>query len=558
VTSAVNGGHRWTAKAYDAAGNTASSSAVDVTVDIASAAPAPITGGSVTATVETTLVPNAADAADDVTIWVHPTDPELSTVIGTDKLGGLAVYDLSGKQLAYYADSKPNNVDIRYNFPLGGKSETLVVTSDRTTNALRAYTVDSVTRSLQHVSARTMSVGIGLYGLCMYRSPASGKYYVFDSDSSGTLQQWELFDNAGKVDARKVRQITIGSTTEGCVADDETGDFYLAEEDVAIWRYNPEPTGGTTRTKVDEVGSGRLVADIEELSIYYGSGGAGYLIASSQGSNDFVVYDRKAPHAPVKSFRVDAGAIDAVSYTDGLDVLSTPLGSRFPDGVFVAQDDRNDGANQNFKLVPWESVARSAGTSLLIDRGWDPRKGRRCSAEHDGEPRADSDSHPDAGSQPDSHGAGRLTYYVDAVAGSDAGVGTSPQTAWKTLTKVNSVSLAPGTSVLLARGSSWSGALRPLGSGSSAEPAVIGVFGTGPAPVVRDSSTCVAVTGDYTIVRDLEVRSCTWPGISVTGSGNRIEGNFVTDTAAGATSRRGHSTTRCCVTVSSTTTACQC
>src|SRR3970040_397431 len=59
---------------------------------------------SVLATVETTPVPDATDAADDVAIWIHPTDPSLSTVIGTDKLasGGLGVYDLAGNQLYFY------------------------------------------------------------------------------------------------------------------------------------------------------------------------------------------------------------------------------------------------------------------------------------------------------------------------------------------------------------------------------------------------------------------------------------------------------------------------
>ncbi len=527
VSSALNGPHRWTARAYDAAGNATTSAPVDVTVDVPVSDTSPGTGGAVTASVETTAVPNSGDAADDVAVWVHPTDPSQSTVIGTDKLGGLAVYDLSGKQLAYYADSKPNNVDIRYNFPLGGERVALVVTSDRTTNALRAYKVNPGTRQLEHVSARTMSVGIGLYGLCMYRSPSTGKYYAFDSDSSGTLQQWELFDNAGKVDARKVRQITVGTTTEGCVADDETGAMYIAEEDVAIWRYDGEPSTGTTRTKVDGVGAGRLVADIEGLSVYYGTGGSGYLVASSQGSNSFVVYDRKSPHAPVKTFTVDAGTVDAVSYTDGLDVLSTPLGAAFPEGVFIAQDDRNDSGNQNYKLVPWGGIARSGTTSLIVDTGWDPRKVGAVTA-----------TGTDAVSLTATATASTTTtvgtrYYVDSVMGSDSNAGTSPQAPWKTLAKANSVVLSPGLSLLLARGSSFTGSLRPSGSGASDNPAVLGAYGAGPAPVVRGSSTCVAVSGSHVVVRDLEVRSCTWAGIEVAGSANTVERNLVSDTAAG-------------------------
>ena len=499
---------------------------VAASASTASAAP-------VTASVETTPVAHSGDAADDVAVWVHPTDRSRSTVIGTDKLGGLGVYDLSGRRLHSYADSRPNNVDIRYDFLLGGERVALVITSDRATNALRAYRVDEATRGLVHVSARTLSVGIGLYGLCMYRSPSSGRYYAFDSDSSGTLQQWELFERSGRVDARKVRQITVGSTSEGCVADDETGRLYLAEEDVAIWRYGAEPAAGTARVQVDRVGAGRLVADVEGLSLYYGTGGRGYLLASSQGSNRFVAYDRQNANAPVTSFVVGAGVVDAVSYTDGLDVLSTPLGPGFPEGVFLAQDDRNDGGNQNFKLVPWGRIAR-AGTPLLIDKGWDPRRaGSTVPTTTTTAPRPAS---PTAVTT-----SAGVSYHVDALTGNDADAGTSPETAWRTLTRANRSALAPGVRLRLARGSTWTGSLRPTGSGSSTSPAVVEAYGTGPSPVVRGSSTCVSISGSYVVVRNLEVRTCTWAGVSVSGSANTVEGNLVTDTAAGVYLKAGAS-----------------
>ena len=59
---------------------------------------------TVTATVETEPVPHSGDSADDPAIWIHPTDPAQSMIIGTDKHGGLAVYDLAGAQLQYLAD----------------------------------------------------------------------------------------------------------------------------------------------------------------------------------------------------------------------------------------------------------------------------------------------------------------------------------------------------------------------------------------------------------------------------------------------------------------------
>jgi 3-phytase len=114
-------------------------------------------------------------------------------------------------------------------------------------------------------------------------------------------------------------------------------------------------------------------ADIEGLAIYY-RGGGGYLLASSQGSDEFVVYERGGTNAYVTTFSVDARAVDGVSHTDGIDVTNAALGAAFPDGLFVAQDDRNDGGNQNIKLVPWGNIARAASPALTIDTGWDPRR----------------------------------------------------------------------------------------------------------------------------------------------------------------------------------------
>jgi myo-inositol-hexaphosphate 3-phosphohydrolase len=87
----------------------------------------------VAATMETDPVSSGGDAADDPAIWIHPTDPALSTIIGTDKTatGGLVVYDLSGRRLFFYADGRYNNVDVAYNFPLGSEPVALVATTNR-------------------------------------------------------------------------------------------------------------------------------------------------------------------------------------------------------------------------------------------------------------------------------------------------------------------------------------------------------------------------------------------------------------------------------------------
>ena len=45
-------------------------------------------------------------------------------------------------------------------------------------------------------------------------------------------------------------------------------------------------------------------ADVEGITIYYGPGQSGYIIASSQGSSNFKVYDRKPPHTFRGTFSV--------------------------------------------------------------------------------------------------------------------------------------------------------------------------------------------------------------------------------------------------------------
>lgn len=340
--------------------------------------PAAMAGGAgqpITAYVETAAIPHDGDAADDPAVWVHPTDPSRSTIIGTDKDGGLAVYDLAGNQLHYHPGTKPNNVDLRYNFPLSGKRVALVATSDRSDDTIRLYTVDPTTRALRNVAARRISTGPEVYGLCMYRSARTGAYSVFVTDNDGTsLQQWELFGRGNQVDARKVRTVPVGSKSEGCAADDELGVLYVGEEEVGVWKYGAEPDAGEARTQVDTTKSGgHLTKDVEGIAIYYTSGGSGYLIVSSQGSNDYAVYERGGENRYLTRFSIAPGAVDGVTDTDGIDVTSFNLGGAFSEGLFVAQDGKNDSGNQNFKLVPWGMIARSSFSPLAIDSRWDPR-----------------------------------------------------------------------------------------------------------------------------------------------------------------------------------------
>jgi 3-phytase len=324
----------------------------------------------VTASVETT---QASGAADDTAIWIHPTDPAQSRVIGAIKSGSssLEVYRLDGTRVQSITAGDINNVDLRYNFPTAEGPITLLAGSDRSSDTIALYRVNS-SGQLTSVAARPIGTGIDVYGCAMYVSPVSGKHFVFISSESGDVQQWELFEaGGGKVDAVQVRNFDVGRITEGLVADDVSGYLYVGEEDVGIWRYSAEPTGGTARMQIDSTGgSGYLRADVEGLAIFYRPEGQGYLIASSQGSNDFVVYQQGGNNAYVGRFNIIAGVgIDAVADTDGIDVTNFNLGGAFGGGMFVAQD-----SDVNFKLVSWNAIAIALEGAVEIDTRWDPRQ----------------------------------------------------------------------------------------------------------------------------------------------------------------------------------------
>ena len=151
---------------------------------------------AVPAAVETVPVPHETDAADDAAIWVHPSDPVSSTVIGTDKDGGIGVYDLAGRELQYVEQTSPNGVDIRQAVTLGDRVVDLVAVSDRSSELLVFYVVDAPTRTLRRLAA--VDSGIDLYGVCLYRSARTGELSVFGTAYDGEVAQYVLTARPGR------------------------------------------------------------------------------------------------------------------------------------------------------------------------------------------------------------------------------------------------------------------------------------------------------------------------------------------------------------------------
>jgi len=322
-------------------------------------------GAAVRAALETPSVGTAGeDAADDPAIWASATSVmvgQTSTpgfVAGTDKKAGLYIYGLDGAVLQFLPEGLLNNVDVVEGLAVGGRPQVVLGASDRTPGrtGIALYRFDPTGGSGNQVQVwgHIATDVIEPYGFCFARR--GGEVHAILLGHEGELRQFVLAaDTAGRPVAREVRRAAVGSISEGCVADAAGDALYVAEENVGIWRYALDPASGAARTLLQGIAPGRLVADVEGLTLLE-DGTARYLIASSQGDSTFPVW-RVDGVEPVFAGRlvVTEGLIDRVTGTDGLDALGGSVGG-FPEGVVVVQDDVNGRGAQNFKFVDWRDV----------------------------------------------------------------------------------------------------------------------------------------------------------------------------------------------------------
>lgn len=372
---------------------------------------------------ETTTLGLLGDA-DDPAVWIDPDNAEDSLIIGTLKDGGLAVFSLDGEVLqkitptdilgatADFGDLRYNNVDVLYNFQLGTETIDIAVVSDRANDTINIFKINPETHQLESITAPTLldeafsifgvdDGEITAYGLGGYKSPVTGKFYVFVTEAGGNnIAQLELQSTeSGTITASVVRTIELPITagdeaadyqSEAIAVDQEKGIVYLAVENkIGIVKFAAEPNGGNTITVVRPVDSPELVPDLEGLAIYYGPNGTGYLVASSQGDSSYAVYSREGSNSYLGSFVVGdnlPAGIDQANETDGLEIINVPLGPTFPFGALLVQDGTNnpqnavengdelENNNTNFKFVRWDDVANAFEIPLTIDpTSYNPR-----------------------------------------------------------------------------------------------------------------------------------------------------------------------------------------
>jgi 3-phytase len=319
--------------------------------------------------------------ADDPAIWIHPTDPGRSLIVGTDKVastGGLYVFGLDGRvrQVVSPLD-RPNNVDVEYGLLLAGAPTDIVVTTERRQRRLRVYRIGDANPPLEEISE-----GAGLpvlegaaaeagepMGIALYKRPRDGAVFAIVAPKTGGetdyLWQYRLEENGqGRVGARFVRRFGAFSRAgsgpgeigeiEAVVVDDPLGYVYYSDERFGIRKYHADPDHPDAARELTAFGREGYQGDREGLAIYARSNGTGFIVSVDQidGGSVLRLFRREGTRGDPHDHRdVIHTVVTTADATDGLEVTATALPG-FPEGLSVLMNSRG----RNFHLYSWQQL----------------------------------------------------------------------------------------------------------------------------------------------------------------------------------------------------------
>jgi 3-phytase len=302
---------------------------------------------------------------DDPAIWIHPTDPAKSLIIGTDKDedGALYVFDLEGRideQKTVRGLKRPNNVDVEYGLMLKGVATDIAVTTERLNNKIRIFSLPD----MQAIDNGGIEVFVGEelrapMGIALYNRPSDHAIYTIVGRKEGPtdgsyLWQYRLEDDGqGQVQATKVRafgQWSGSKEIEAIAVDDALGYAYYSDE--GIRKYHADPDIPDTNKELALFGTEGYTDDREGISIYQLDDATGYILVSDQSVNKFHIYRREGeennPHQHEVIKVVNVSTLDS----DGSDVTSSFLSQSFPGGLFVAMSE-----DKTFHYYAWADIA---------------------------------------------------------------------------------------------------------------------------------------------------------------------------------------------------------
>jgi 3-phytase len=322
---------------------------------------APVREDALRPTVITQPLPHDTD---DPAIWIHPTDPTKSLIIGTDKDtdGGLYVYDLDGKIIKKSEVLKrPNNVDVAYGLLINGKKVDIAVTTERESNKIRIFSLPDLTA----IDNGGIEVFVGEterdpMGISLYTRPSDGTIFAIVGRKfgpSGTyLWQYQLTDSGdGSVGATVVRKFGNFSgkkEIEAIAIDNELGYVYCSDEQFGVRKYYADPAKNDN-TELAIFGQKDFKSDHEGIAIYKKTATTGYILVSNQQANTFIVYAREGTNGNPNDHKMLAEIPTSTIECDGADATNINVGNKFPNGVFVAMSN-----GMTFHLYDWNEIQK--------------------------------------------------------------------------------------------------------------------------------------------------------------------------------------------------------
>jgi 3-phytase len=318
---------------------------------------------------------------DDPAIWIHPTDPSRSVIVGTVKVakpaGAIVVLGLDGQiRQTIGGIDRPNNVDVEYAFHLGGQAVDLAVATERLARQLRIFRIDRSDGRLVDLGGAPIlrseegEAGAPM-GIALYRRPRDGAAFAIVAPKTGPrdgyLWQYRLTDAGnGRITATFVRRFgTFSASTvrpeneiEAVAVDDAAGYVYYADEGDGIHKWHADPDHPDAARELAHFARTGFRGDREGIGIYARPDGTGYIVCTDQldGNSEYHVYPREGapgnPHDHSTEIAVIRGGADA---TDGLEISPAALGPSMPHGLMIAMNSKP----QNFLVFRWEDVAEA-------------------------------------------------------------------------------------------------------------------------------------------------------------------------------------------------------
>ncbi len=300
---------------------------------------------------------------DDPAIWINPTDPTKSLILGTDKDadGALYVFDLQGKVIpgkVVRPLNRPNNVDIVYGLMLSGKPTDVAVVTERGTSRIRTFGLPD----MKPLDNQNLAVFAGEekrlpMGIALYKRPSDGAIFAIvgrkEGPIDGYLWQYRLEDDGtGHIKATVVRKFGTWSAKkeiESIAVDNELGYVYYSDEGVGVRKYYADPEKGNTELAL--FAKTGFAEDHEGISIYKTGPKTGYIMVSDQGANQFQIFRREGEPGNPNAYNLLTIVKVAAQISDGSDVTNVALGKQFPHGLFVVMSE-----GKTYHYYRWEDI----------------------------------------------------------------------------------------------------------------------------------------------------------------------------------------------------------